>query len=119
MSDIVIYEDDELMRTLLEEWLREEGYRVCMPAPRETRRDDADLVIASVYMPKRGGAQAVREIRAAHPHVPLIAISGQFRAGLSADGAAACALGVEKVIAKPLRRDDLLEAVRAMIGPPS
>ncbi len=88
------------------------------PAPREASRDDADLVIAALYKPKRAGAEAVREIRAAHPKAAVIAISGQFRAGLSADGAAARALGVQKVIAKPLRRDDLLEAVRAMIGAP-
>ena len=119
MQDIVIYEDDDLMRALLEEWLRKEGYRVHAPALRDARRDDADLVIASVYMPKRAGAEAVREIRAAHPHAAVIAISGQFRAGLSADGAAARALGVQQVLAKPLRREELLEAVRAMIGTPS
>ena len=119
MKDIVIYEEDELMRELLAEWLGDEGYRVRAPLPHEARRDDADLVVASVYMPKRAGAQAVREIRAAHPSAALIAISGQFRAGLSTDGAAARALGVQQVIAKPLRREELLEAVRAMIGAPS
>ncbi|MET0230363.1 MAG: response regulator [Rhodanobacteraceae bacterium] len=118
MKDIVIYEDDELMRGLIAEWLGEEGYRVRTPAPHETRRDDAALVVVSVYMPKRAGAQAVREIRAAHPSAPVIAISGQFRAGLAAEGAAARALGVQQVIAKPLRREELLEAVRAMIGAP-
>jgi CheY-like chemotaxis protein len=76
----------------------------------------ADLVIASVYMPKQGGAQAVRDIRAAHPGTPIIAISGQFRSGVPHDGAAAQALGVQQVIAKPLVRSDFLESVRAMIG---
>lgn len=119
MSDIVIYEDDALMRTLLTEWLSEEGYRVRAPAPREARREHFDLVIASVYMRERGGAETAREIRASHPLAPLIAISGQFRTGIPADGAAARVLGVERVTAKPLRRDDLLAAVLAMIGAPS
>jgi hypothetical protein len=76
------------------------------------------LVIVSIYMPKQSGAQ-VREIQAAHPGTPLIAISAQFRSGLSAVGATAHTLGVERVIAKPLSRGDLLEAVRGMIGAPS
>jgi hypothetical protein len=49
----------------------------------------------------------------------LIAISGQFRSGLSDAGATARTLGVQQVIAKPLMRRDLLEAVRGMIGTPA
>jgi len=117
MSNIVIYEEDQLMRALLEEWLSEDGYRVRAATARDVQRDTADLVIASVYMPKQAGAQALREIRTAHPGVPMIAISGQFRAGLSAAGTAAIGLGVDQVMAKPLARGDLLDAVHAMIGP--
>ena len=77
-----------------------------------------DLVIASVYMPKHAGAQLLREVQAAHPGAPLIAISGQFRSGLSAAGATAQMPGVQRVLAKPLTRRDLLEAVRGIIGQP-
>jgi len=119
MSAIVIYEEDELMRALLKEWLGEAGYRVQAAAPSEAERTGpADLVIASIWMPKNAGARLVRRIQAAHPGTPLIALSGQFRAGLSAVGATADALGVQRVIAKPLAREDLLEAVNAMIRPP-
>jgi hypothetical protein len=51
-----------------------------------------------------------------HPGTPLIAISGQFLPGLSANGAIAQALGVQQVIAKPLTRLDLMRAVRALLG---
>jgi DNA-binding response OmpR family regulator len=120
MMHIVIYEEDDLTRALLFEWLSEAGYRVCGGAPREPNRDcTADLVIASVYMPKKTGAQSIRDIQAAHPDTPLIAISGQFRSGLSAGGATAQSLGVQQVIAKPLVHRDLLEAVRAIIRVPN
>jgi DNA-binding NarL/FixJ family response regulator len=81
-------------------------------------QDTEDLVIVSVYMPKKAGVQ-LREIRAAHPDTPLIAISGQFRSGLSAAGMTAHMLGVRQVLAKPLDRCDLLDAVRSAIGGPS
>jgi DNA-binding response OmpR family regulator len=120
MSDIVIYEDNDLMRALLREWLSDAGYRV-RAAPSGRMRDlgRAALVIVSVYMPKHSGPQLVREIQAAHPGTPLIAISGQFRAGLSAVGTTAQSLGVQQVIAKPFTCSDLLAAVRAIIGAPS
>jgi DNA-binding response OmpR family regulator len=119
MSLIVIYEENDLMRALLQEWLSETGYRVrAVPPDRITESDRVDLVIISVYMPKHSGPHLVREIQAAHPGTPVIAISGQFRAGLSTVGATAQTLGVQQVIAKPFTRSDLLAAVRAIIGPP-
>jgi DNA-binding response OmpR family regulator len=117
MLNIVLYEDDFLMRDLLREWLSEAGYRVRVDTQRDLQSEsDADLVIASIYMPKHAGAQLVRNIRATHPGAPIIAISGQFRSGLCQGGATARALGVQQIIAKPLIRSDLLESVRAMIG---
>lgn len=114
--DIVIYEEDSLTRALLEEWLGAAGYRTrvgnrCNPGA------DApcDLVILSVYMPKHAGAQCVRGVREAHPGTPLIAISGQFRAGLAAAGSTAHSLCVEQVVAKPLKVGELLESVRGII----
>ena len=115
MSDIVIYEENDLMRALLQEWLSDAGYRV-RAGPPGINLGGAKLVIVSVYMPKHSGPQLVREIQAAHPGTPLIAISGQFRAGLSTVGATAQTLGVQQVIAKPFTCTDLLAAVRAIIG---
>jgi DNA-binding response OmpR family regulator len=119
MKQIVIYEEDYLTRTLLQEWLSEAGYDVYLSTPRDANcKWTADLVIASVYMPKHAGAQWVGDIKRAHPTAPLIAISGQFRSGLSAGGATAQSLGVQQVIAKPLIHRDLLEAVQGIIGMP-
>lgn len=119
MSGIVIIEDDDLMHALLKDYLTEAGYRVCEPGgldPPEERT--AILVIIDVYMPRNIGAERLRAARALHPRTPFIAISGQFCSGLARCGPTAHALGVERVIAKPFNRDEFLEAVRAVIGPP-
>lgn len=108
------------MRALLKEWLSEAGYGVREFTSRGVQRGGTeDLVIASVYMPKQTGAQLLREVQSAHEGTPVIAISAQFRSGLSAAGATAQTLGVQRVLAKPLSRGDLLDAVRAIIGAPS
>jgi DNA-binding response OmpR family regulator len=103
--------------------LSEAGYIVHAAASHEPNGGPAvgrpaDLIIVSVYMPKRAGAQLLREIQTLHPGTPMIAISGQFFAGLTANGAIARSLGVQQAIAKPLNRLDLLAAVRALIGTP-
>lgn len=117
MDHIVVYEDDDLMRALLTEWLGEAGYRVSAPAPREPPPElAADLVIVSISMPKHVGARMVREIQAAHPGAPVIALSAQFRAGLCDVGASARILGVRQVMAKPLSRDGLLESIRVIMA---
>jgi len=120
MSGIAIYEDDQLMRALLQEWLYSAGYHVQLAAPPGTEpAGKVDLAIVSIYMPKHAGAHLLQEVQAAHPRTPLIALSGQFRGGLSSVGTTARSLGVAQVIAKPLTRDALLGAVHAMIGPPN
>jgi CheY-like chemotaxis protein len=117
--EIVIYEEDYLTRALLEQWLGEAGYRVRVGEPGSSGAPTrTDLVIANVTMPKQSGPRSLRCIQSAHPDTPLIAISAQFRSGLSACGSTAQSLGVQQVIAKPLIRGDLLQAVRGMIGGP-
>jgi CheY-like chemotaxis protein len=118
MSDIVIIEEDKLMRALLAEWLSAEGYSVHAAAPGDVQpQDRTDLVIVDVHMPRHEGAEKLHAVQAAHPETPLIAISGQFRPGLIGSCTTAEALGVRQVIAKPFSRRELLAAVHDVIGP--
>jgi DNA-binding NtrC family response regulator len=117
MSTIVIFEEDPLMRALLQEWLCSAGYHVPDTPPDKEIPGRADLVIASISSPKHAGACLLQEIQASYPGTPLIALSGQFRGGLSCAGTTAQSLGAAQIIAKPLTRDTLLGAVHAMIDP--
>ncbi len=119
MSDIVVIEEDRLMRGLLVEWLSAAGYVVRSPAPGDAPPSDSrsDLVIVDVHMPRHEGARRLRAVKAAHAATPVIAISCQFRPGLAGACTAAKALGVQQVIAKPFSRRDLLAAVQCVIGP--
>jgi len=119
MPNIVLIDGDVLMRALLREWLVEAGYSVCDVAPsRLPCAGRPDLVILDMYMPRHAGAEFVRRVQQMYPETPIIAISTQFRAGLDASACAAQALGVGRLVPKPCTRGDLLDAVRAAIGPP-
>jgi DNA-binding response OmpR family regulator len=120
MPGIAIIEHDALMRALLAEWLAAEGYDVIDGSRGDgaAANADVDLVIVDVYMPRALGVERLREARIAYPGVPIVAISAQFRAGVSCEGYAARVLGVERVVAKPFDRQALVDAVRSVTRPP-
>ncbi len=118
VSSIVIIEDDDLMRGLLIEWLTAAGHAVRERKLREPAADDhADVVIVDLYMPRQDGYEVVRDVKQAHPGAAVIAMSAQFSPGLAGSQRAAQALGAQRLIAKPVTRDDLLGAVRAVTHP--
>jgi DNA-binding response OmpR family regulator len=117
VSSIIIIEEDDLLRGLLKEWLSEAGYAVRERRLRALQASDrAELVIVDLYMPREAGSEIVRAVKLAHPGAAVIAISAQFRSGLAGSGRAAQALGAQRLIAKPFTREELLEAVRGVIG---
>jgi DNA-binding response OmpR family regulator len=117
VSRIVVIEKDDLLRGLLKEWLSAEGYAVREHRLREPPAgDQADLVIVDLYMPRHEGGDIVRAVKHAHPGAAVIAMSARFRRGLTGSWRAAQALGAQRLIAKPFTREELLEAVRAVIG---
>jgi DNA-binding response OmpR family regulator len=110
---IVVVEKDELMQRLLVEWLEAEGYNVrvfssCM----DITGAAPDLVIADVYMPRKGGCDKLGRVRSAWPATPLIAISGQFSGELPVASPEVREMGAKRIIAKPFARETLLSAVR-------
>lgn len=114
MGLVAIYERDDLMRGLLREWLTAAGYTV--PDALNLNQSVPDLAIVSVETPKSEGEAVIRGIRREWPDVPVIALSSRARSGLCSNGAAARALGVKRLLAKPLRRHELLMAVDEAVG---
>ena len=101
---IVIHEQDDLIRALLERWLGEAGYSL-NTAGNET----PCLVIADAPSPR--GAQPMIEALQAVYAAPILVLSGRFRRGLAGSAEAARRLGVRKVLPKPFTRKELLSAV--------
>ena len=120
MLSIVVIDDDMAMRTLICEWLTAEGYRVRGLAVADDRKGggDADLVIVNVLNLRSRGAQTLREVQAMYPQSALIGMSTQLGRSLSGDSALARSLGVKRLVAKPVARDEMLNAVIATIGIP-
>lgn len=120
MDEIVVVDDDALMRELLVEWLSDADYRVRQAgtgsdALQMLRGQAAALLITDMDMPGRDGAQTLEEARQLQPNLAVIAISGGARKGKQDWMTVARGLGASITLAKPFGRADLLAAVAKVL----
>jgi len=119
--EILVIDDDAIMRDLIVDWLEAAGYAVhkamnCSAACTALERAPA-LVVSDMWMPGPCGAEAIRWMRQKHPGLQLIAVSGHFGSGQGCTEQDAVNAGAARALAKPVKRSDLLAAVAELIGP--
>jgi len=113
-----VIDDEAAVRKVIVRMLTSAGHEV-NAAPdgfeglRVWRELGADLVITDVHMPEMNGVQVIRELRAAAPALPVIAMSGSGNSGDLALLRAAELLGVVGVLGKPFSWDELMAAIAA------
>jgi CheY-like chemotaxis protein len=122
--DILIIEDDAIMREALAEWLQASGYRVRMAADGSAGLAAVNLaipalVVTDIHMPGTSGATVIAELKHGYPQVPIIAISGLFNSGHGIDAEGAVALGAARALTKPFKRAELLRAVTDLLASPT
>ena len=123
-TDILIIEDDAIMREALAEWLAGAGYGVRKAADGRAglaavKFAAPALVVTDIHMPGTSGATVIAELKQQRPGIPVIAISCLFDCGHGMDADAAIALGAARTLAKPFKRGELLRAVAALLGSPA
>jgi DNA-binding response OmpR family regulator len=119
--DILLIEDDAIMREAIADLLEAAGYRVRTADDGNAGVAAVDaaapaLVVTDIYLPGTSGAVVIAELNQHHPHIPIIAISGLFESGYGIDAAAAVALGAARALAKPFKHGELLAAVAELLG---
>lgn len=122
MSRILVIEDDAIVRELLQDILAHAGYEVVgardgKEGIRLYRNEPADLVITDLIMPEKEGIETIMELRRDFPHLKSIAISGGGHISPSTYLEIAKQFGVQRTFAKPFLPDEILEAVRELVGP--
>ena len=119
--DILVIEDDPIMREALTDWLQAAGYGVRTAADGNAGLAAVKLaipavVITDIQMPGTSGAAVISELKRDYPEVAIIAISGLFNSGHGLDAEAALALGAARALTKPFKRAELLRAVADLLG---
>ena len=124
MSRILIIDDEESMRFVIRGILDlaghssfeaadgEQGIKVCC-------EERPNLVITDLVMPNKEGIETIKELRNSGGKAKIIAISGGDRSGSKMYLRMAEKLGADGILAKPIRRQELLakiEEVAARYG---
>jgi two-component system, cell cycle sensor histidine kinase and response regulator CckA len=115
---LLIAEDEEIVKVLLQRTLERAGYKVITAGDGEEavalfkHHDDISLVLSDVIMPKMNGKQILNEVRRIKPEMKVMFISGYTADIIHGKGI------IEKdvdFIAKPFLKTELLRKIRELL----
>jgi len=118
MKKILLVEDDPNLGMLLQDYLQLKGkfdVVLCKDGDeglREFTKQDYDLLILDVMMPKKDGFTLGKEIRKMNASVPIIFATAK---GMIEDKTQAFNLGGDDYITKPFRIEELLLRINALL----
>lgn len=109
IEKILVVDDEPLIRDLLRDILREEGYEVSvakegLSALKKVKREETDLVITDVKMPGLDGIKLLKEIKKVSPSTPVIVITAY---GTIENAVEAMKKGAYDYITKPITPDQI------------
>lgn len=118
-ATLLIVDDDEGIRKLLEIMLEDQGYQTLSAPSGEmalamVARQPPDLILLDAMMPGMDGYQVARHIKAnvATANIPIIMLSGLSEQSARLSGLEA---GAEEVLSKPVVNDELWLKVRNLL----
>jgi DNA-binding response OmpR family regulator len=118
MKKILLVEDDPNLGMLLQDYLQLKGkfnIVLCVDGEEGLRafnKQDFDLCILDVMMPKKDGFALGKEIRKINENVPIIFATAK---AMMEDKASAYDLGGDDYITKPFRIEELLLRINALL----
>jgi DNA-binding response OmpR family regulator len=117
---ILVCDDDDHIRNIMEFSLESEGFKVLVgtdgeQALRMVMGDQPDLVILDVMMPGSDGISVCRELKQnpSTKHIPVLLLTA--KSGKS-DREAGLAAGADDYITKPFSPQRLVEKVHGVLG---
>lgn len=125
MLDVLIVDDDDLMRATVGDLLSDRCRKVVLAengdAALHTLQDFApDVVVTDIYMPDRDGVETICALRKRHPDVGIVAMTGgsESYADIGTEPVSdkmLISLGASSVLRKPFREEELCDAIRQAV----
>ena len=118
---ILVAEDEEPLRDIVETWLRDYGYTVLSAADGETvvelykkHRGKIRLVLLDMGLPKMAGAEVFDELKKLNPEVKIIAVSGYLEPEIKREIFNA---GAADFLSKPYQLIELMNKIGRILKP--
>ena len=118
---VLVVDDHDDTREVLFTILKTEGYEVALAedgqaALERYREHPADIVLMDLFMPRKDGVTAIRELCAEFPGVTIVAMSGDMGTAWSDALADARTAGARLTLRKPLEPWVLLRALEGLVA---
>lgn len=121
---ILVADDEDSIRSLLEHFLNSAGHRVVIvgsarEASEAMAKQMFDLVITDVLMPEGDGLDLITELKRTQPKARILAISGGGRYLEGSDYLKlAKGMGAHSALMKPFSWQELQDAIKAVLTAP-
>jgi len=111
---VLVIDDDESLRRVMEYHLQEEGYRVVTAVDGRAglerfQAGPVDLVVTDIRMPEMDGMELLARVKAMQPDLPVVVLTAHGTIDSAVD---AMKLGATDYLTKPFSREALKAAVR-------
>ena len=120
MARILLIDDDATVRYALKQVLERAGHQVeeandGMVGIEKYNATRPDIVVTDIIMPNQEGIETIIKLKRMAPEIAIIAMSGGGRTGNRDYLGMAEKLGAAKVMPKPFRPKELVEAVQELL----
>lgn len=120
MANILLVEDDELVRDMLVQVLKRASHQVESAIDGEQateilKRSAPDIMVTDIIMPKKSGITLIAEVKNKHPDMEIIAISGGGRLDPTGYLDLSESIGATVSFEKPIDKSALLMAIDLLI----
>lgn len=117
MTNILLVDDNNKIRKLMEIYLKKDGFEVFHGENGEEALDvldhmKIDLIVADIMMPKMDGYELVKELRDAGYELPILMVTAK---DTYPDKKMGFELGVDDYMTKPIDMEELVLRVRALL----
>ena len=115
---ILVIDDEDVIRDFLAEMFVSAGYEADTAATGPEgialfEKNHYDLVFSDLGLPEMSGWDIAKAIRARKPSVPIVLLSGW---GIQLDDVRIQECGIDLVLSKPCRMEELLSAVEDVLN---
>lgn len=115
--NILVVDDEILIRNLLKEYLEYENYNVYeaengLEALKIAKNENIDLIIMDIMMPKLDGYSALKEIKK-DKNIPIMVLSAR---GEEYDKLLGFELGIDDYVTKPFSPKEVIARVKAILN---
>lgn len=116
MQKILVVDDEKMIRNVIKEYAEFDGFEVTeaedgMEAVEICRKEDFDLIVMDIMMPRLDGYSAIKEIRKTK-QIPVIMLSAR---GEEYDKLFGFEIGIDDYVVKPFSPKELLARIKAVL----